>query len=57
MGRWDELLSQLAMQPRENGSAALSHTADFLATTLTGFGIPVERLVLPADKLTGIDPK
>lgn len=48
MGRWDELLRQLAMQPRENGSAALSQTADFLASTLTGFGIPVERLAFTA---------
>lgn len=44
MGRWDELLAHLAMQPRENGSPALAQTADFLATTLGGFGITVERM-------------
>lgn len=48
MGRWDELLARLALQPRENGSAALAQTADFLATTLAGFGIPVERLAFIA---------
>lgn len=44
MGRWDELLAHLAMQPRENGSPALAQTADFLAATLSGFGIPIERM-------------
>lgn len=48
MNRWDELLAHLAMQPRENGSAALAQTADFLATTLAGFGVPVERLAFAA---------
>ena len=27
MGRWDELLAHLALQPRENGSAALAQFA------------------------------
>jgi hypothetical protein len=48
MNRWDELLAHLAMQPRENGSAALTQTAEFLATTLAGFGVPVERLAFTA---------
>jgi hypothetical protein len=48
MGRWDELLAHLALQPRENGSAALAQTADFLAATLAGFGLPVERLAFLA---------
>ena len=48
MGRWDELLAHLALQPRENGSAALAQTADFLAATLAGFGLPVERLAFIA---------
>src|SRR5512139_3697600 len=48
MGRWDELLAHLALQPRENGSAALAQTADFLAATLAGFGLPVERVAFVA---------
>jgi hypothetical protein len=48
MSRWDELLAHLALQPRENGSAALAQTADFLAATLAGFGLPVERLAFIA---------
>lgn len=48
MGQWDELLAHLAMQPRENGSAALSQTAEFLVTTLSRFGLPVERLAFTA---------
>jgi hypothetical protein len=48
MAGWNELLAQLAEQPRENGSAALAQTANYLAATLTGFGIPVERLAFTA---------
>ena len=58
MTTWDELLGHLAEVPRENGTAALHHTAIFLQKALEHAGVKAELVAFTAEpyglRLAGI---